>query len=109
MKRYYVYMLLCADGKYYVGITNNVERRFAEHQGEMDLGAWTHGRGPFELAYTQEFQWVQEAIAWEKRLKGWSAQKKKALCHENYAALVKFAKCRNATRHDRPERQLLTP
>ncbi len=86
MRQYFVYMLLCGDGKYYVGVTNDVEHRFAEHQEGLDPGAWTHGRGPFELVYVQEFQWVQEAIEWEKRLKGWSAKKKKALCAENYDA-----------------------
>jgi putative endonuclease len=102
MRGYFVYMLLCADGRYYVGVTNDVERRFAEHEEGLDAGAWTHGRGPFELVYVQEFQWIQEAIAWEKQLKGWSAKKKKALCEENYEALSEFARCRNATRHDRP-------
>ncbi len=104
MKCYYVYMLLCADGKYYVGVTNDVERRLAQHEDGLDPGAWTFGRGPFELVYVQEFQWIQEAIACEKQLKGWSAKKKRALCEENYADLHKFAKCLNGTRHDRIER-----
>jgi hypothetical protein len=31
MKSYYVYLLLCADFSFYVGITNDVERRLAQH------------------------------------------------------------------------------
>ncbi len=105
MKRYYVYILRCADGKYYVGMTNNVDRRVAEHSEQKDLTAWTYGRGPFELVYVQDFQWVQDAIAWEKQLKGWTVRKKEALMEANYEALRAYAKCENATRHDRPERE----
>jgi len=31
MKYYYVYILKCADNSYYTGVTNNIERRIAEH------------------------------------------------------------------------------
>jgi predicted GIY-YIG superfamily endonuclease len=27
MKEYFVYMLCCSDGTYYVGVTNNYEKR----------------------------------------------------------------------------------
>ena len=32
MKSYYVYVIQCFDGTYYVGVTNDVKRRFFEHQ-----------------------------------------------------------------------------
>ncbi|MFT3885443.1 MAG: GIY-YIG nuclease family protein [Flavobacteriales bacterium] len=100
MQRYFVYILLCADGKYYTGVTNNIERRFAEHQNGIDPDAFTYARRPLQLVYSEEFQWVQQAIAWEKQVKRWSAGKKKALCDRNYDAIHELAKCVNATHHD---------
>jgi putative endonuclease len=99
MRRYYVYILLCADGKYYTGVTNNVPKRFAQHADGVDPRCYTFGRRPVELVYAQEFQWIQHAIAWEKQVKRWSAAKKKALCEGNYDAIHDLAKCINATRH----------
>lgn len=47
-----VYILRCADGTLYTGITNNLERRVAEH--EAGQGArYTKGRGPLKLVYQE--------------------------------------------------------
>lgn len=47
-----VYILQCADGTLYTGITNDVERRMSEH--EAGQGAkYTKGRGPFQLVYNE--------------------------------------------------------
>ncbi len=47
-----VYILQCANGTLYTGITNDLERRMAEH--EAGQGAkYTKGRGPFKLVYHQ--------------------------------------------------------
>ena len=47
-----VYILQCADGTLYTGITNDLERRVAEH--EAGQGAkYTKGRGPFQLVYQE--------------------------------------------------------
>ena len=47
-----VYILQCADGTLYTGITNDFERRMAEH--EAGQGAkYTKGRGPLRLAYQE--------------------------------------------------------
>ena len=103
MHRYFVYMLLCADGKYYVGMTNDLQRRLAEHEGGKDREAFTYSRRPVKMLYSQEFQWVQHAIAWEKQLKKWSAAKKEALVRGDFDSIAALAKCLNATRHDRAE------
>ena len=48
-----VYILECADGTLYTGITKDLTRRIKIH--EAGKGArYTHGRGPFRLAH-QEF------------------------------------------------------
>ncbi len=65
---YAVYMLRCRDGCYYTGITNNLERRLREHQDGVSRTAYTYSRRPVTLVYTAHFQYVQDAIAWEKQL-----------------------------------------
>ncbi len=47
-----VYILQCADGTLYTGITNDLERRLAEHQAGRGA-RYTKGRGPFQLVYQE--------------------------------------------------------
>ncbi|SRR5512135_1083622 len=49
-----VYILRCADGTLYTGITTDVARRLAEHNGEGRAGArYTSSRRPVELVYVE--------------------------------------------------------
>ena len=67
----YLYILLCADGSYYVGITRgSLEERIAEHQGGV-FGGYTATRRPVKLVFWREFQRVDDAIAAERQIKGW--------------------------------------
>lgn len=84
---YFVYILRCSDGKYYVGVTNDVDRRFAEHQEGLDPGSFTHNRRPVELVLVERYQYIQHAIEREKQLKGWSRKKKEALIAGDEIAL----------------------
>ena len=92
MKTYYAYMLKCADGSFYVGITNNLEQRVGQHQSGEDRGCYTFGRGPVLLVYSSDFRNVDDAIAWEKQLKGWSRAKKLALIENNWANMSELAR-----------------
>ena len=47
-----VYILQCADGTLYTGITNDLERRVAEH-GAGQGAKYTKGRGPLQLVYQE--------------------------------------------------------
>ena len=50
---WYVYILRCGDGTLYTGMTDDVQRRLDAHR--TGKGAkYTRGRGPLELAYTEE-------------------------------------------------------
>ena len=89
---YYVYILKCADGKYYTGITNNIERRFEEHQQGINKDCYTFTRRPLELMYKINFTNPTEAIKWEKKIKDWSRKKKEALMAENWNDLIEFSK-----------------
>ena len=76
----FVYILLCRDGSYYVGSTRgeDVGRRLSEHeQGLYD--SYTAARRPVTLVWSGEFDRIIEAIAFERRIKGWSRVKKEAL------------------------------
>ncbi|MBE9551844.1 MAG: GIY-YIG nuclease family protein [Proteobacteria bacterium] len=75
----FVYILRCADGKYYVGSTrDSLEKRIAEHNSGFYDG-YTAGRRPVELLWSQDFDRITDAIAAERQLKGWSRSKKEAL------------------------------
>ena len=95
----YVYILKCADGSYYTGVTNSIERRFAEHQSGINNACYTYTRLPVELVFIEQFQRYDQAIAFEKQIKGWSRKKKEALIEKNYALLKELAVCKNNTSH----------
>jgi len=99
MKRYYVYILECSDNLLYTGITNNVERRLVEHNSGLNKSSFTHKRRPVTLKFHQEFTDVNQAIYFEKKIKRWSAQKKRALIEGNFDMLQILAECRNASHH----------
>jgi len=89
---YYVYIVKCADGLYYTGVTNDLERRLAEHNDGYRPGCFTFKRRPVELMYEEHFHNITEAIAWEKKLKGWSRKKKEALFVRDWQLISQLAK-----------------
>lgn len=75
----YVNILRCRDGHYYVGSTRGaLEKRIAEHNAGT-YGGYTKSRRPVALVHSIEFQRIEDAIAAERQLKGWSRAKKEAL------------------------------
>jgi len=95
MKLYYVYILQCSDELTYTGITNNLSRRIKEHEKGLNQSCFTYKRRPIKLIFQQEFNDVNQAIYFEKKIKKWSAKKKLALANENYNLLQLLAQCRN--------------
>ena len=59
MKTNYVYILKCSDGLTYTGLTNNLERRYQEHQKGLNKTCFTFKRRPVELIFRQEFNDVE--------------------------------------------------
>lgn len=86
-----VYMLRCADGSYYVGLTKKaVEARVWEHnEGVVD--GYTKSRRPVELVFTETYERIVEAIDRERQIKGWTRRKKEALIRFDYEALPDLA------------------
>jgi putative endonuclease len=98
-KHLYVYILRCSDESYYVGITNDVELRVAQHNSGRSEISYTHSRLPVELMYVEPFENYDQAIAREKQIKRWSRAKKEALIKQNWEQLSKLAECKNETSH----------
>ena len=87
-----VYILECADGAYFVGITRDtLEARINEHQhGRFD--GFTRKRRPVRLVFHQDFGRVTDAIAAERQIKGWRRAKKEALIRGDFQALPGLAR-----------------
>ena len=94
---YYVYILECSDNSYYTGITNTIDRRINEHQYGKHSNCYTYKRRPLTLMFQQEFNDVLQAIYFEKKIKGWTRAKKKALINDDFEMLQILSECRNAT------------
>lgn len=99
MKRYYVYILKCSDNSYYTGVTNDVERRFNEHIFGLSKESYTYYKRPLELVFCTEFNDINQAIAFEKQVKGWSRKKKEAIINDKWEDLKNLAECLNQTTH----------
>ena len=95
MKQYFVYILKCSDNSYYTGMTNNIERRLLEHQNGINKECYTFGKRPLDLVFYTEFNEVQQAIAFEKQVKGWSRKKKEAIINDKWEDLKKLSVCQN--------------
>ena len=88
---FYTYLLLCADGSYYAGHTDDLDKRLGQHQAGS-LGGYTSTRRPVELVWSERFQTRDDAFAFEQRLKNWSRAKKQALIAGDWASLKTAAK-----------------
>ena len=91
---YYVYIIKCSDNSYYVGVTNNLQKRINEHNDGIDSMSYTFSRRPVKLVFNQEFLDVNYAIIFEKKLKGWSRAKKEALINNRFEDLPLLSKNR---------------
>lgn len=93
-------MLACADGRLYVGSHRGefVDDRIAEHEAGIDPKAWTYSRRPVTLVWADNFQLVTDAIAFERKLKGWTRAKKLAFARGEWGRLRELARRQGAFR-----------
>jgi len=83
----WLYIVRCADGSYYTGITRrSVEERVGEHISGL-IDGYTKSRRPVSLVYADHFSKIRDAIAAERQVKGWSRAKKEALIDRRYDLL----------------------
>jgi len=92
MQLSYVYILKCKDNSYYVGITNDVFKRFEEHRNGINPNSYTFNRRPLQLVYFTTFTNIEIAIAFEKKIKKWSKAKKEALIENRFSQLPNLSK-----------------
>ena len=88
---FWVYILRCADGSYYTGHTDDLERRVAQHNAG-DIPGYTYKRRPVKLIYCADFPTREEALAAEMQLKGWTRAKKEALIAKDWDRLQALSK-----------------
>ena len=89
------YMLRCRDGTYYVGHTDDLDFRLAQHQAGA-LGGYTATRLPVTLVWSDSFLSRDDAFWMERKLKGWSRAKKEALIAGDWAAISALARSRTS-------------
>ena len=87
----YTYILECANGQYYVGSTNDLERRLQEHQAGLG-GQFTRAHLPVKLVYQEEYQSIEQAFRRERQIHGWSKSKKEALICGDIEKLKQLSK-----------------
>jgi putative endonuclease len=92
MNQYFVYILQCSDQSYYTGITNDLERRLFEHETGVNLQCYTYKRRPLQLVFRERFTDVNQAIAFEKQVKGWNRAKKAAIINGKWELLPDLSK-----------------
>ena len=74
-KSWKLYILRCADGSLYTGITTDVQARFAVHNSGKGA-KYTRGRGPLELVYTEVCGDHSDALKRELEVKAMSREEK---------------------------------
>ena len=94
MNSAYTYILECANGQYYVGSTNDLERRLREHQEGLG-GRFTKAHLPVKLVYTEQYQTVEQAFYRERQIHGWSRAKKEALIKGDIDKLKELGKSKH--------------
>ena len=90
MKPFFVYMLKCRDGSYYIGHTDDIEKRIAEHN-DGSIKCYTQSRLPVKVVYTKDFATRDEALIAERQIKGWSRIKKEALIRDDWDMIKKLS------------------
>jgi len=87
LSAWYVYILRCADGSFYTGITTDVARRLEEHNGNSGQGGngklgarYTRSRRPVSLAYVEAAASRGEATKREAAIRRLGRAGKVALC-----------------------------
>ena len=71
MDGYYLYVLASQrNGTLYIGVTNDIARRVAEHKAGI-VDGFTRKHGVTKLVHVKRFADINEAIAREKAMKKW--------------------------------------
>ncbi|ANF58417.1 GIY-YIG nuclease family protein [Halotalea alkalilenta] len=89
---FWIYILKCRDGSYYIGHTDDIETRIAQHRRGEIPSCYTASRLPVELIHLEEIDQRRDALERERQLKRWSRAKKLALAEGKWASLRALAR-----------------
>jgi len=92
---FYAYLLRCSDGSFYAGHTDDINMRMGQHDAGL-AGGYAAARRPVTLVWSETFGSREEALASERRIKGWSRAKKQALIARDWNRLRVLARNRQA-------------
>ncbi|MDB5668130.1 MAG: hypothetical protein JWL74_1080 [Alphaproteobacteria bacterium] len=97
-------MLHCRDRTFYVGHTDDLDTRIAQHEVGT-FGGYTARKLPVKLVWSAEFPTREEAASFERRIKGWRREKKLALIRGDWTIISCLAKGkgRPSTSSGRPQ------
>ncbi len=90
---FYAYLLRCADGSFYAGHTDDLERRMGQHR-EGSYPGYTSERRPVSLLWSEMFASRDDAKACERQIKGWSRAKKEALIAGDWDLISRLSRSR---------------
>ena len=88
---FWLYILRCSDGTFYIGHTDALELRLSQHDTGI-ASAYTAELRPIELVFSEEFPTREEAFARERQIKNWSRAKKQALIDQDWERLSELAR-----------------
>lgn len=89
---FWVYMLRCCDQSFYIGHTDNLEARIAQHAQGAFISCYTYKRRPVALVFSEEFPSRIEALQMERKIKGWNRAKKTALIRGDWREISRIAR-----------------
>ena len=78
-----MYVLLCADGTYYTGVTTDIERRLEEHNASSRGAKYTKTRRPVEVVYQMDYTDRSSAQKAESKFKKLSHTQKAKVVNES--------------------------
>lgn len=76
---WFVYILKCADGTFYTGVTTDVKRRVREHNDSVLGAKYTRGRRPVKLVHSRKMKNKSSAAKAEHRIKSLNRLEKRKL------------------------------
>jgi putative endonuclease len=81
---WFTYILLCTDGSYYTGSTNDVKKRFNDHLAGRGA-KYTKGHKPIKVVYKESLPTKSLALKREAEIKKYTKTKKKLLVSSHQA------------------------
>ena len=81
-RSYYVYILASDSHELYVGVTNDLYKRIAQHRSVLNPTSYTARHQIHRLVYCESTEDVLAAIWREKQIKGWTRRKKLELIRQ---------------------------